>query len=417
MRQQIKKTVWLFNHYAVPPGQPGGNRHYSIAKSLNKKGWNFLIIAASTNHSMGNNTGSIKRPELKIYDGVKFLFLPCPQYTGNGIRRILNIATYFILSLSLCFFHNKKISKPSIIIGSSVHPFAALAGLLTSKMYRVPFVFEIRDLWPETLVRIGRLKPKSMIVKALYFIEGLLFSMSARIISLHPKVYEYVAEKGFDPKKVEWIPNGVELKNFYRQKRKTSPIKRPKIGRFCIAYLGSMGNANDLFFLLRSFRKYEIEYPKGQVSLLMIGGGPLNRRLKCYSGKIGIERIAWYDPVPKELIPPLSKIVDGYIISVKDIPGLYRYGISMNKLYDYLASEKPTIIANSACNDPIKESGAGIAVPAGDVHLLAEAIYRFEQTTPEKRAVMGKLGVEHVAAYYDYENLAGKMDALLSHTL
>ena len=122
-----KKMVWLFNHYATPSGTSIGSRHHSLAKRLNEKGWEFIIFTASTDHSSGRNLKTIRYPKLQRYDDVKYILMPCPRYNGNGIKRILNMMIYCIGSILFCVFITNRLSRPDVIIGSSVHPLAALA--------------------------------------------------------------------------------------------------------------------------------------------------------------------------------------------------------------------------------------------------------------------------------------------------
>ena len=156
------KNVWILNHYAQEPGGAGGTRHYSLAKHLVDYGWKASIIAASVELNTGRQRLSPgEKRRLSKFGNVPFLWVRTPRYKGNGGGRMINMLMYSLRVLLP--WTTRKLDRPDVIIGSSVHPFAAAAGAILARRFRVPFVFEVRDLWPQTLVDLGRLQEKSII--------------------------------------------------------------------------------------------------------------------------------------------------------------------------------------------------------------------------------------------------------------
>jgi hypothetical protein len=139
------KTIWIFNHYAAIPGHAGGTRHYYLSKRLREYGWQACVIAAGMEHSTGCELmdGNEWR-KLEIYDQIPFIWLRVPSYSDNGPRRILNMLCYSLEALIPLF--TKGLPRPDVIVGSQVHPFAALSGALLAERFKVTFVFEVRDL-------------------------------------------------------------------------------------------------------------------------------------------------------------------------------------------------------------------------------------------------------------------------------
>ena len=166
------KVIWIVNHYAQKPNNFGGTRHYCLSKYLKEKGWEPYIIASSreyhTNRSHINLSFIAKATK---YNDVNFLFLH--SFAGNGrmITRLINMLYFSVLLPFSMFF----LPKPKVIIGSTVHPFAAFTSWLISISYQIPFVFEVRDLWPETLVQMKAIKKGSLIFNILHFIEVTLY--------------------------------------------------------------------------------------------------------------------------------------------------------------------------------------------------------------------------------------------------
>jgi len=155
------KQVWILNHYAQEPGGAGGTRHFSLAKHLQTLGWQTTVLAASVELNTGRQRlVNNENTRLDSFEGVSFLWVKTPPYKGNGGGRMLNMLAY---AFRVCLpSTTRELARPDVVVGSSVHPFAAVSGAWLAKRHRVPFVFEVRDLWPQTLVDLGRLKDTSL---------------------------------------------------------------------------------------------------------------------------------------------------------------------------------------------------------------------------------------------------------------
>ena len=174
------KTVWLLNHYAAEPTGSGGTRHYGLAKYAARHGLRVFLIAASVEHFSGRQRLRPRETErLEEIQGVPFLWVRTSRYSGNGLARIRNMLQYGIRVLLRST--TRELPPPDVIVGSSVHPLAALAGHILARRYRVPFVFEIRDLWPETLIQMGRIRRNGPVAAALRLVESRLCRVSAAV--------------------------------------------------------------------------------------------------------------------------------------------------------------------------------------------------------------------------------------------
>lgn len=402
------KQVWILNHYAQEPDEAGGTRHYHLASYLPASGWQALIIASSVEHLSGRQRlleGETTR--LSDYAGVPFLWVRTPKYKGNGSGRMLNMLLY--TARTLLPHHTRNLPKPDLIIGSSVHPFAALAGALLALRHKVPFIFEVRDLWPQTLVDMGRIKGSSLIARLMRRLERWLYLRAARIIVLLPHAVDYIAPLGIPARNIIWIPNGVDLSAF----PSPTPRRRKHGEPFVLMYFGSHGQANGLDLILRAMKLASERIPPESIQLRMIGDGPLKADLVLLAMSLGIHNVSFEKPVPKKAIPALASEADAFIISVLDLPLLYRYGISMNKLFDYLAAGRPIILASGAKNDPISDSGAGITVAPNDPESLAQAILTLVNMPEEKRYCMGRAGRQYVELNHGFDQLSKKLAATM----
>ncbi len=402
------KNVWILNHYAQIPGGAGGTRHFHLAEYLRRYGWNASVIAASVELNTGRQrlAPGVKQ-RIECVKGIPFLWVRTPEYSGNGGGRMMNMLSYSWKVLLRGT--TRDLPRPDAIIGSSVHPFAAVAAAFLAKRYRVPFVFEVRDLWPQTLIDMGRLKERSITASVMRALELWLYRRAERIITLLPKADEYIVPLGISKDKITWIPNGVDLSLFPTGELETAA----QDDEFTLMYFGAHGQANGLADLMSAFKLVE-DNPRGRrIRLRLIGDGPLKLELIAQARDLGLRNVSFEPPVGKSEIPALASEADEFVITVLNLPRLYRYGISMNKLFDYLAASRPIVIASDAANDPVREAGAGITVAPGDPAKLAEAILRLSEMSKSARNVLGAAGRKYVEVNHGFDHLAGRLAKLL----
>lgn len=411
MTDDAAKHVWILNHYAEEPRQKGLTRHYSLARNLPAYGWKASIIAASTEHNTDvQRLSKAERTRLEVTGGVPFLLLNTPAYRANGLDRIWNMLVYTARSLSPR--NLAGLEPPDVIVGSSVHPLAALAGWHLARRHKVPFVFEIRDLWPQTLIDMGQLSSGGLPAKTLLQLERFLCRNARRIITTLPHIKEYLAQHGVKDERITYVANGVDISTF-----PAYPYPERNDSTFELMYFGAHGAANSLDTLIKAMRILS-DTPEGQrVRLRMIGSGPKKTELKALAQSFGLTTVRFESPVAKSDIPELARQADTLVICVRNLPDLYRYGISMNKLADYLASARPIIIASAAANDPVADAGAGWTVAPEDPTALAKAIIEACAMGREKRAALGNAGRRHVEEFYAFSILAGKFAGALDSCL
>jgi len=404
------KHVWILNHYAQEPGGAGGTRHHSLARHLLSHGWKASVIAASVELNTGHQRlADDERQRTDDFDGVTFLWVRTPQYKDNGGGRMNNMLVYTFRVLMPSV--TRGLDRPEVIVGSSVHPFAAWSGAILARRFRVPFIFEVRDLWPQTLVDMGRLRADGLVTRALRWLEKWLYQRADRIVVLLPKAADYIVPLGVPADKIVWIPNGVELVGY------PEPLQPAVRDTFTLMYFGAHGQANGLDCLMKAMAELEKMPAMAHVRLRMIGDGPLKPYLLNLARDLGLNNVEFGAPVPKQQIPALAAEADGFVISVLDLPQLYRYGISMNKLFDYFAAARPIVIASSAANNPIEEAGAGITVHPGDPVALAKAIVSLVASPADQRVAMGRAGRTYVEKNHDFRILAAKLAATLNEVV
>ena len=398
--------VLIINHYASPPSLGMSGRHHALSKQLTSYGHEVLILASAKHPYLNVSYQPTKPLQIIEEENIKYLLLPSHEYQGNGIGRLLNMLSFLWEAVS--FFKKQELFTPDLVIGSSVHPFAALAGERIAKRYDVPFYFEVRDFWPQTLVDMGVISKKHPLSILFYRMEKYLYREAKKIIVLLPYGYEYICNLGISREKIVYIPNGIDLDVF-------SDVKKPQKDRseyFAVMYLGSFGPANNLDVLLEAavILRQETDAPK--INWYLIGSGPEKEFLKQKSKQLNLDNVFIQDKVPKSHVPRLLVKADALIFHLRQVD-VFKYGISPNKLFDYLASFRPIVYACNARNNPVAEAQAGISISPEDPKAMAKAIAKLASMSLEDRNKMGQSGRLYVEKNHDYKSL-GK---ILNHCL
>jgi len=400
-------NLWVFNHYAITPDMPGGTRHYDLARELVKRGHRVTIFASSFHHYQHRETklASGEHWRVEDVDGVKFIWLKTVPYKRNDWRRVVSMVSYMLRAWWLGRRLPKlstEIEKPDVLIGSSVHLLAVLAAYWVAKHHRARFVMEVRDLWPQTIIDMGVLSERNLVIKALQFLEHFLYRRAKRIIILGPRMGDYICARGIEEKKLVWISNGVDLSRF----QNVEPPSGSYEG-FRVMYLGAHGQANALDVLLQAAKVVQNQgYP--DIRFLLIGDGPEKPHLIELGRELKLKNVEFRDPVPKSDVPKVLKEADATVFILNDLP-LYRYGISLNKLFDYLAAGRPVLLAGNPVNNPVREVDCGLIVPPRDPQALAEAVIKLYQLPPEEHEAMGRRGREYVEKNYSIDLLAERL--------
>jgi glycosyltransferase involved in cell wall biosynthesis len=347
-----------------------------------------------------------------------FVWLRTFPYRGNDWRRMANMASYAVVVVLA------QIGRPApdVVVGSTVHPFAALAGWIIARLRRARFFYEIRDLWPQTLIDLGAMRPNGFGARLLYAIESFLVRRAEVVMTLLPGVTTYLDERGLPSSHVRYLPNGFDLTESARP-RPTTPdprvdtlvaelARRRADGEVLFVYLGAHGRVNSLDVVLRAWQAATAASAI-PIRLLMVGDGPEKPRLEALAGELGLAGIEFHEPVRKDRVMDLLGNVDVGIVHTTYTP-VYRYGVSFNKLFDYMAAGLPVAFATATANDPIEASGGGLTVAPDDPAALAAAFVQMAEAGPDERRRIGAAGRSFVERHHDMGRIADTFAELVA---
>ncbi|MHB8458849.1 MAG: glycosyltransferase family 4 protein [Candidatus Limnocylindrales bacterium] len=407
-------TLWIVNHYADAPDRPNGTRHFDLARRLVRRGHRVVIFAAGLSHVTGREErlprGMLYRRE--IVEGVEFVWLRTFRYRGNTWRRKVNMLSFAASFLLV----QARFGAPSAILGSTVHPFAALAAWVAAAARRSRFVFEIRDLWPQTLIDLGEMRDGSPGERLLRTIEAFLVRRAEIVITLLPGVRDYLTERRLPTARVLYLPNGVDLETFDAAPAEggelsghvalSAATRLREEGRFVIGYVGSFGRVNQVATIIRAVVEAERRLP-GRIGLLLVGDGPERSALERLSACGG--EIVFAPAIAKRLVPIVLRSLDAAVVHATTT-AVYRFGISFNKLFEYMAAARPVLFACATAYDPVVEAGAGVVIPPDDADALASAMLEIADTALATLTAMGTAGRDFVEKHHDIALLSQRLE-------
>jgi len=401
--------IWILNHYAVTPDLPGGTRHFDFGRELVKEGHNVTIFASAFHHSQFKYVKIQKKQLYKIenLNGVKFVWIKTFPYKKNDWRRVLSMLDFALK----VFIIGMKFPAPDIIIGSSVHLLSPLSAYLLSLHFKVPFIMEVRDLWPDTLVDMGKLSRKSFVFILLKKLELFLYKKAKRIIYIPPYASDYFSNLGVPLNKTKNIPNGVDLNRFPKFLGELNT--KDKV--FKLTYTGHFGPSAGLKDAIKAIN---LIIGKGyNVLLRLIGDGSERNILEeMVKGGNLSSWISIIGPVPKEEVYKYLIASDALLHIELDFD-TSKWGGSPNKIYDYLASGKPIVYCSNFVKEWLDKINCGLYAPPGNAEKLADTIVEIINMKPEEKAAMGERGRNYVEEHNSISILSRELLSLINSVI
>jgi len=397
--------ILIVNHYAGSPRYGMEYRPYYFAKEWIRAGHYVTIISSSFSHLRFNQPACDRPITYEYIEGIKYFWLKTPEYHGNNLRRIVNMISFAMQVL----IKTIPFEKPDIVIDSSTYPLTIFGLHKIARKFSSKLIFEVHDLWPLSPMELGGFSKWHPFILVMQYAENYAYKHADRVVSIVPKAKEYMVAHGMSPDKFVYIPNGIntsawQLSDSLPKEHKNLLTKLKRRGKFIVGYAGAHGIANALQYFVETARLLK---KNDKINFLLVGQGPMKKDLQSFAEREKLNNVSFLPVVPKINIPDIFRYVDIFYIAANRNP-LYRFGVSPNKMFDYMLAGKPIINAIDAGNDLVTESGCGISVPPEDPQAIADAIFQFTLMSQEERTAMGQRGHEYVKSHHDYLVLAKK---------
>lgn len=398
-------NILLINHYAGSPKHGMEFRPYYLAREWVRAGHKVRIVTGSYSHIRAIQPAGVDGVQsVEQIDGIEYCWYQTPSYKGNGVGRVRSML-FFIWSLRRDAKTIAKEFKPDVVIASSTYPMDIWPAERIAKLAKAKLVYEVHDLWPLSPMELGGMSRWHPFIMWVQWAEDYAYKVADRVVSMLPMTLDYMVSRGMQADKWAYVPNGVDLDEWCDRAplavdtQAALQVVKAR-GLPVLGYAGTHGLANALDVLLDASRLL-----KGQVELVLVGTGPERERLMRRVSVENLSNVTMLPSVPKAAMPALMDAMDIAFIGWHPNP-LYRFGISPNKLMDYMMAGKPVLHSVSAGNDPVTEVGCGISVSPNDPTAIAKAALELGAMTSEEKQAMGQKGEAFIRAERTYEVLA-----------
>ncbi len=408
-------NILLINHYAGSLRHGMEYRPYYLAREWVRLGHRVRIVASSQSHIRANAPemdGAARFDE--TIDGIDYTWYATPAYAGNGVGRVRNMAS-FIGALYADARRLVHSVDPDVVIASSTYPLDIWPAHRIARMAHARLLFEVHDLWPLSPIELGKMPRWHPFIMLLQAAENYACRHADAVVSILPKVREHFEAHGMARHKLHVVPNGADPAEWLAQGPGldgdigTQLARLRRRGKFIIGYAGTHGLANALDTLLAASQLVQDE----RAVFVLVGGGPEKAHLQRLASLLGLPNVHFFDPVPKTQVPALLRWFDLAYIGWQR-QSLYRFGISPNKLIDYMMAARPVLHSVEAGNDPVADAGCGLTVAPQDPVAVAKGIRALMEMPAAQRLAMGQRGKAYALRNLSYPVLGQRFLKILA---
>lgn len=396
----MSACVWYVSKYAaLPAAGRAGTRAFLIMRELARAGHRAVMLISDSNHL--TEVPRLTGPHLlETVEGVDVHWIRTRKFTGaKSIGRILS---WLDFEWRLFLFPKQGLPRPDLVIVSSLSLLTIFNGLWLKLRYRCRLVFEVRDIWPLTIIEEGGFSARNPLVVGLAMIERLAYRTADVIVGTMPNLVAHVAEVAPRHAPVHCVPFGVDI-DMIEKARPLPPTwmqEHIPAGKFVVCHAGTIGitNALDtLFDCARAMRE------RSDVHFLILGDGGLKSHYQAVTADLC--NVSFAGAVAKNQVGAALEACDLLYFSVH-VSKVWNYGLSLNKVIDYMLAGKPIVASYSGYPTMVDEAGAGTAVPAGDPVALEAEILRYAEMEAGARRAIGQAGHDWLWRNRQYKDLA-----------
>ncbi|WP_299675086.1 glycosyltransferase family 4 protein [uncultured Tenacibaculum sp.] len=391
------KILYIHQYFRTPL-EPGGTRSYWIAQELIKEGHSVTMLTTSS---------TIKNKiERKIIDGINVIYLRVPYNQKMSIfQRLISFFSFMIKSS----YYSLREKKVDLVVATSTPLTIGFPALVLKKIKRVPYLFEVRDLWPEVPIQMGALKNNLVRNLAIWF-EKTIYKNAKHIIALSPGMEKGVL-KYEKQEKVSMIPNMAKIDAFYPRSKNIELVEKLGLKKdsFKLIHFGALGIANGIDTIIESATLLKDD---DSIEFIFIGGGSTEEAMKNKCKNNNLNNVHFLGRYAMQETSEIVNLCDVSLVSFLDLPILYTN--SPNKLFDSLSAGKPLIV-NSAgwTKDLVEKYKCGYYSNPKEPSELVTIIKEL-QNEPEKMKLMGENSRKLAENEYDKSILCAKFVNVIS---
>jgi colanic acid biosynthesis glycosyl transferase WcaI len=411
------KILYVSQYFPPEMGAPAAraaelSRHWAAA------GHEVTVLTGFPNHPTGvvppeyrdKFRRLVAREQIDGVNVVRTWLLPFPN--RKAYKRMLNYASFCASAATTGLF----LPRPDVVIATSPQLLVGLSGWWLARCKRVPFVFEVRDLWPESLAAVGMGETNSLLHRSLAKIAGFLYRHSDRIVVVTPAFENYLVEHWRVPReKISVVENGVETQLFTPQPATALRKELGFEGKFVVSYIGTMGMAHGLETIVTAATELQDKDTNPEIVFLMLGEGADKDRIVALARKRSLKNLRFVDQQPREKIPAYVNASDACLVLLKKTE-LFMTVIP-TKMLEFMSCARPVILGvDGQARMILEEARAGLVIEPENSDALVSAIRRLA-ANPDKARELGHNGREHIVRKFSRGHTAEKYIRVLEHLL
>jgi glycosyltransferase involved in cell wall biosynthesis len=403
--------ILFLSHYFPPEVNAPASRTFDHCREWCRRGDRVTVVTCAPNHPTGkvypgHRNRLWQRCEV---DGIEVIRLWTYLAPNEGVvRRVLNYASFFVAAAVATPF----LPRPDVVVSTSPQLFCGLAGYVVSRAKRVPWVLEIRDLWPEAIRAVGAVRNRT-VIRLLEALEAWSYRKADRVVTVTRAFRAHIEARGAEPGTVAVITNGVNL-DLFSEPRRDPELERELglAGKFVVGYFGTLGMAHHLETLMEAARLLRDD---PNIAFLIVGDGAERTRLERLRDTYGLDKVIMLGQQPKERMPVLWGLCDAALAHMRK--SLLFTTMIPSKMFEALAMERPIILGfEGESREIVEEAGCGLGFEPENSQALAAAVRRLA-ADPELAREMGQRGRDLVRERYDRKKLALCFADLLHHMI
>lgn len=407
----MKTRLWYISKYANIKPFGADTRQSMLCKQFAKSGMDVRLVLSNSSHLYDGLPVFDERYLDQEHDGFDVTWVNTPKYEkATSIKRLLGWL-YFELMVIWSLI-SKKYPKPDVVIASSLSLFSIISGAFIKKFFGAKLVFEVRDIWPQTLLDLKGLSSKHPLVMVLGTMERFAYKYADEIVGTMPGLEAHVKSVVATSCRITCIPQGVDLSFYHKHQEDISDDYRASYipsDKFIVTYTGTFGSANSLDRIIDAAKLIESQGIQ-DIHFLLVGDGYLKEDLEKYAK--GSSNITFAPKVKKSQVQSILVASDLLVAAVQDEP-IYKYGLSLNKFIDYMYASKPIVAMYSGYPSMINEAKCGQFTPSNDPAAFAQAIVGLYEKPVDELRMIGERGHQFVVTQREMSVIARKYMELL----
>ena len=401
-------NILLIHQYYLGKNEGGGSRFNEMCKYWAEDGFDVTVVAGTVHYATGTKDKKYKGKWNVREQDEKVKIIRCfvlSSYNKSFLGRLFAYVSFFLSSLWAGLFYTGEIDT---IVATSPPLTVGLTAILLSFFKKTPFIFEVRDLWPDSAIQSGVLKNK-LLIKLSYWLENISYRKAKKIVVLTPAFKEYLLKRGIAEEKIAFIPNAADLDLFEPGNKNNWVRKKYNLGKkFVVLYTGAHGKANALSQLIEAanlLREYK------DIVFMLVGDGMEKNKLKKLTDNLGLNNVIFVDTQPKDRMTDFINASDVCTAVLKKLDVFKT--VYPNKIFDYMACGKPIIIGiDGAARKLIEDANCGVFAEPENAEKIKDRVLFF-YSNRNLCKMYGSRGRKFVEAQMNRKIMAERYEELL----